>query len=132
MNMKRIDFFKNIGIKSDIFNGSIKADLYRKAEDFVVEEIFPDYVCSAKKEKLKYSFNNSKKYYHAVLVKKNISTFEAAALIAKGNELAFKNISYCGLKDTLGVTSQRICIKNKGKLKQVCFRVFFEKNYGLL
>jgi TruD family tRNA pseudouridine synthase len=59
------------------------------------------------------------------LLKKGISTFEACRILAIKNSLDPKEISFCGLKDTFGITAQLICIPNKGKLKHTKFKNFF-------
>ena len=126
-------FYKNIGIDPEVFIKfrKIKADLYRKPEDFIVKEIFSKKICDIKKEKLKQNFNSSKKYIHATLVKKNISTFDACKILALKNNLSVQDISYCGLKDTFGLTAQRISILNKNikRIKYTKFKNFFLKDF---
>jgi len=127
--MKEINFLKNIGIYTNILQFRIEADLYQKPDDFVVEEIFPKYRCSIKKEKAKKQPNPLKKYIEATLVKKNISTFDACKVIAEKNGFSLRDISYCGLKDTSGITAQRICVPNMGKLRYIKFNRFFLKDF---
>jgi len=124
-------FLKNVGIWINVFQSwpKIKADLYQKVDDFVVEEIFPRYRCTIKKEKSEKQPNILEKYIEATLVKKNISTFDACKIIAQKNGFSLKEISYCGLKDTFGVTAQRICVPNKGKLRCIKFDRFFLKDF---
>jgi len=69
------------------------------------------------------------KYIKAVLVKKDISTFDACKIITEKNGFSLRDISYCGLKDTSGVTAQRICIPNKGKLRHIKSNRFFLKDF---
>jgi len=127
--VKEANFLNNIGICANIFQSQIRADLYQKPDDFVVEEIFPKYRCTIKKEKPEKQPNLLKKYIEATLVKKNISTFDACKIIAQKNGLSLKDISYCGLKDTFGITAQRICIPNKGKLRYIKFNRCFLKDF---
>jgi len=121
---------KNIGILVNIFpSHRIKADLYQKPEDFIVEEIFPKYRCTIERKIEKIPNFSGKRYIEATLVKKNISTFDACKIIAKENNLHFNDISYCGLKDTFGITAQRVCILNRGKLKHIKFKNVFLKDF---
>jgi len=117
-------FFRNIGIEERNPFTRIKADLYLKPEDFIVEEIHRDDVCSVKAPKTKLK-NFQSKYILATLVKKGISTFEVCRILAIKNSLNPKEISFCGLKDTFGITAQLICIPNKGKLQHTKFKKFF-------
>ena len=129
--IKNENFLKNIGIKFFSATQRIKAELYKNPEDFIVEEIQKDgKTFSPEKEKLTSASNPKKKYIHAVLVKKRISTFGACGVIASKNGLDyFKDISFCGLKDTNGLTTQKICLKTKEKLKFTIFQKFFLKNF---
>jgi hypothetical protein len=63
------NFFRNIGIEWRSPFVMIKANLYLKPEDFIVEEIHQDGVCSAKAPKTKLK-NFQSKYILATLVKK--------------------------------------------------------------
>ena len=128
---ENIDFLKNIGINFSFGSRRIKAKLYKKPEDFVVEEIQENNeVVAPNKRNTKIIFGPGKKYVHAVLVKKGISTFEACNIIALKNGLNyFKDVSACGLKDTDGLTAQRICIRSKKKLKSAIFPKFFLKDF---
>ena len=125
------NFLKNIGIGFFPTTPKIKAELYKNPENFIVEEIQKDgKTFSPKKEKLTPVPNPKKKYIHAVLVKKGISTFESCGAIASKNGLNyFKDISFCGLKDTNGLTTQKICLKTKEKLKFTISQRFFLKNF---
>lgn len=110
----------------------IKGELYKKAEDFIVREIHRNNkICSIEKDLGKVPSRYSKPYVYATLVKKNISTFEACNIFAKNNNIDYGDISFCGLKDTLGLTSQLICIKNRPslKIKKTRFRNFFLKEF---
>jgi len=130
--MKR-NFYQIIGVSTDNFANlpKIRAELYRKPEDFVVEEIFPGRTCNIKREKLEQHFDSSKRFIRATLVKKNISTFGACKILALKNNLSTQDINYCGLKDTYGLTAQRISILNKSirKLKYPKFGNFFLKDF---
>lgn len=117
-------FFKNIGIKWNTPLEKIEADLYLKPEDFIVEEIHHNSVCRVDTPKIKYERPKSQ-YVLALLIKKNISTFDACRILAIKNSLDPKEISFCGLKDSFGITAQLICIPNKVKLKQIKFKKFF-------
>ena len=109
----------------------IKGELYKKAEDFVVREIHRNKVCSIEREFGKIASRYSKPYIFATLVKKNISTFEACNIFARSNNIDYNDISFCGLKDTLGMTSQLICIKNRSglEIRKTNFRNFFLKEF---
>jgi len=124
------NFLKNIGIEWKTPFTRIKVDLYLKPEDFIVEEIHREGVCSVKAPKTKLK-NFQSKYILATLVKKGISTFEACRILAIKNSLNPNEISFCGLKDTFGITAQLICIPNKGKLKQTKFKKFFITQFKL-
>lgn len=106
----------------------VNGDLYKKPEDFVVREICSNgELCSIEKGEAILQ-GEPKTYIHATLVKKNISTFDACSIFCQKNNLNYKeDITYCGLKDTLGVTAQSICIKNKpnSKIKYTNFKKFF-------
>ncbi|MDP2820750.1 MAG: tRNA pseudouridine(13) synthase TruD [bacterium] len=125
------NFFRNIGIRFFLVSKGIKTELYKKQEDFVVEEIQKDgKVFSPQKESLACVVKPEKKYIHTTLVKRGISTFEACSVLANDNGFDyFKDISFCGLKDTNALTTQRICIKTKGKLKYTIFPKFFLKKF---
>jgi len=129
----RDKFYKNIGIDPEIFIKfrKIKADLYQKPEDFVVEEIFSGKLCDIRRENLGQHFNSSKRFIHATLVKRDISTFDACKLLASKNNFSVNDIGYCGLKDTYGLTAQRISIlnRNKKQLKYTEFNNFFLKDF---
>lgn len=129
MNSRKAYFLKNIGIAPIYLNGSIKAILYKKPEDFIVEEIHSNFVCDVKKKKDIASVAFPQKYLHATLVKKGISTFEACKEIAEENGIPLICIGYCGLKDTIGLTAQRICILNRFSLKKTRFKKFFLKDF---
>lgn len=124
-------FFKNVGIEFDFNNGFLKGQLYSCLEDFIVEELHASgLVCSIEKENLTPNFTSSSNYVHATLVKKNLSTFDAVFEFAQKNGLDYKTeVSFCGLKDTNGFTSQRICFINK-KLSQTVFDNFFLKDFA--
>jgi len=128
--MNRDSLLKNIGIDIRLPEKRIKGDLYEAPEDFIVREIHREEICSIDKENLEIKYPIRGKYIHAVLVKKDISTFEACKMFAEANGLDyFNDISVCGLKDTFGVTSQKICIRNYRKIKLTIFEKFFLKNF---
>jgi TruD family tRNA pseudouridine synthase len=129
MNIEKTNFLKNIGIAPVYFDGSIKADLYDKPDDFIVEEIHPGFICDVAGEASVPPTAISQKYILATLVKKNISTFNACEEIARENKIPLNHISYCGLKDTVGLTSQRICILNEVPLVKAKFNKFFLKDF---
>lgn len=125
-------FFKNIGITPRFFEHRIKGSLYQKPGDFIVEEILKkNEICCISKENVRIKENISTKYIHATLVKKNISTFDACSIFARENLLDYSSeVSFCGLKDTNGLTAQRICFKNNGKIKKTEFNSFFLKDFS--
>lgn len=128
---KKIKFYNQIGIFYNELNSpKIEADLYCKPEDFIVEEVYPKFKCSVEKKNLLPSINYNKKYIHATLVKKNLSTFECCKIIAQENQIESKEITFSGLKDTLGLTAQRICIKNIKPLTKTLFPNFFLKDFS--
>ena len=110
-----IDFFGNIGVRLDKFGAKISGNLYEYPEDFAVNEVHENGICSIMKFDKTPSYD--KEYVHCTLVKKNISTFEACDIITRENNIDTSAISFCGLKDTLGITSQLICIKNSPDMK---------------
>jgi len=128
--MQKLIYFKRIGIEIDpLLLGSVEANLYQRLNDFIVEEILPNGMCNTRVENLQQHFDLSKKYIHATLVKRGISTIDACSIIAQKNNLDVDDITYCGLKDTFGFTAQRICIPNKGKLKRTRFSRLFLKEF---
>ena len=128
--MKKIGLYQRIGVDIQPFLiDSVDADLYVRPEDFIVGEILDGRICTIEKEDSAQDKIFSQKYIHATLVKRNTSTIEACSTISEENNIDFDDITYCGLKDTLGLTAQRICILNKGKLKKTKFRKFFLKNF---
>ena len=122
--------FENVGILLSRFKKKLKGDLYKYPEDFTVREVHSEGICQV--EKLAETVIDFKSdYIHGLLVKKNISTFEACDTFCRENGLDyFSDISFCGLKDTLGLTSQLICIKNKHdmNIKRMVFDDFFITN----
>lgn len=124
-------FFKNIGIESLIFQDRIKGKLYSRPEDFVVREIGSNGKVSIIKKKENGARYN-KRYIHATLIKRSTSTFEACSVFAEHNNLDyFRDISFFGLKDTEGLTSQSVCIRNNNNLriKKAEFKNFFFTNF---
>ncbi len=72
-------------------------------EDFIV------------KEKISLKLADAGIYSCFLLKKKNLSTHEAAEIIADRLNVPLKNIGYCGNKDKRAVTEQAISINSKGK-----------------
>lgn len=129
--MQKLKLYQGFGadIKSFIID-SVDADLYVKSEDFVVGEILDGRIYDIKKENLNFKNIFSQKYIHATLVKSGISTIDACHHLAIKNNLSFTDITYCGLKDTFGLTSQKICIFNPGcALTHIKFNNFFLKDF---
>ncbi len=125
------NFFRHVGIIPRFFEDRIKGNLYRKPGDFVVQELFKNKICTISNENRTAQKKSATRFIHATLVKKNTSTFDACSTFAKANSLEyFSDVSYCGLKDTLGVTAQRICFKNTGKLTKTRFPRFFLKDFS--
>ncbi len=130
MRQKLIKTLENIGIQISLPKKRIKGKLYESPKDFIVNEIHGQQICSIDKKNTRIHYPINRPYIHATLVKKNISTFEACKTFSNVNELDyFKDIFVCGLKDTLGFTSQKICIRNYKKIKQVIFENFFLKEF---
>jgi TruD family tRNA pseudouridine synthase len=123
------EIFLRVGIENKISQNLIKATLYGSAKDFLVEEVFPDYRCSVGGGGSEIQPSFLKEYIHATLVKEGISTFDSCQTLCEENNIPVGEISYCGLKDTLGLTAQRICIPNKRKLKKTKFDKFFLKDF---
>lgn len=121
--MNKITAFKKIGIRlPPKFWGHLKADLYSRPEDFIVEEIFPQEICSVRTNKVKKGVmpqitSLKKPYLHATLIKKNLSTINACLMLSQKNNIPIKNITYCGFKDTLGWTAQKICLQTNKRIR---------------
>src|SRR3989338_8979740 len=123
-------FFENVGITLDILPERLKGELYKCPEDFTVREVYSEGICHIENPRESASFFEGD-YIHALLIKKNISTFEACDIFSRENDIDYSlDISFCGLKDTLVITSQMICIKNKPglKIKRTIFEDFFVTN----
>jgi TruD family tRNA pseudouridine synthase len=117
---------KAVGIALPKTHNRIQGRLYLTPEDFIVRELH-SIPCTIDKKVTKLA---TPKYIHFIMVKRNISTFEACNIFAEKNGIDYYNdINYCGLKDTLGVTAQKICIKNID-IKQKEFDKFFIKEIG--
>jgi tRNA pseudouridine13 synthase len=112
----------------------IKGDLYSNHDDFIVQEslkyrVYP----SISFEQLQKPLGKRKPYVVCVLVKKGISTFNAIRTIAIHMGISEEEIRYHGLKDTFGLTAQRISFPSpifltKFKdLKRKEFKDFFLK-----
>lgn len=101
-------------------NNKISAVLYSKNEDFKVYEL----------SSVSNSNFNSKPFAELKLTKKGISTFDAIINLAKFLNIPKDKISYSGLKDTEGITSQKITlprrtfINNKSALEKKKFKKF--------
>jgi TruD family tRNA pseudouridine synthase len=124
-------FYENIGITFPLLTGRIKCDVYKELEDFIVIETHPEgRKCSTDGVSSKIRRLESP-FIHATLVKRGISTFEACDIFSRENGIKYSDITTCGLKDTLGLTSQIICIKNNPNLevKHTNFSKFFLKNF---
>jgi len=117
--------FANIGISLQLPHERIVGQVYQKPEDFVVKEVITNLKSTCQVTQLKKDVKN--KFIHATLLKKDISTFEACGQLAKANNLDYEKISYYGLKDTCGITSQQICFENH-KLSKTRFKKFYIKN----
>lgn len=123
-------FFENVGIILDVLPERIKGELYKYPEDFTVREVHSEGICNIESYAEIPSYFAGD-YIHALLIKKNISTFEACNIFCRENNINyFTDMSFCGLKDTLGLTSQMICIKNipNLKIKRAVFDNFFITN----
>ncbi|MFN3302046.1 MAG: tRNA pseudouridine(13) synthase TruD [Patescibacteria group bacterium] len=131
LRKKKLKFYNRIGVFcSELKTPKIKADFYSKPEDFIVEELHSKFKCTVEKNNLTPVIKYNKKYIHATLVKKNLSTFECCEIIARENQIPLKEISFCGLKDTFGLTAQRICIRNIRPLTKTLFPNFFLKDFS--
>ena len=126
------EFFENIGIKSAVPERMLKGSLYEEPGDFIVNEVHKNFTCSIEPGRTRADTDINSPYIHATLVKRNISTFEACSQFCMKNGLDYLNdINFCGLKDTLGVTSQLVCIRNSEhlKIKNSAFDDFFLKDF---
>ncbi|HLC55897.1 MAG TPA: tRNA pseudouridine(13) synthase TruD [Candidatus Nanoarchaeia archaeon] len=114
---------KNIGIDSKfLIKGNIRGELYLKHNDFFVEEIH--YAKNIK------NINDIKSnpYIILELTKKGISTFEAIDLLLNKLKILRNKISYCGLKDTNGLTKQWISIENNSRVQHLITNFNDKKN----
>lgn len=92
--------------ESDKLLGSVS----KKGHNFIVNEVLDDYQLDSSINKRKQTVLLTSRYLHLTLVKKGISTFDCVNLISKHLGLPKESITYCGLKDTNAITTQRISI----------------------
>ncbi len=83
------------------------AELFSDENDFVVQEIIGDDICSLNEPTIP---NKLPQYVTFTLVKRNISTFDCAKQIAEYFKIDEREVTYSGLKDTHAITSQRISL----------------------
>jgi len=80
-------------------------------EDFVVEEIWKDRVCTVDCfEKPKIECGEFKDYLHFTLVKRDWDTIKALKQIGRKLRVSMKRFGIAGLKDKRAITSQRISV----------------------
>ena len=79
-------------------------------ENFIVKEIQPNKLLADSTENLGESEPGL--FYHSLLTKKLIDTPEAVSLVSKRLKIPSDWIGYAGLKDSQGITYQRISIFN--------------------
>jgi TruD family tRNA pseudouridine synthase len=91
-------------------NKLIRANLFVRESDFIVEEIIDNETLNISKIKNRPKPIAPCKFAQFTLVKTGISTFDAAKMIAERFSVPEKSIGYCGLKDNFAVTAQRISI----------------------
>ena len=106
------DTTSEFGAQYNMYTSSykrLKAHLFTREEDFIVKEIQGKTVLSISKP-TNYRKIRKGKFAHFTLVKKGISTFDAAKQIAANFSINERDVGYCGLKDTFAITAQRISI----------------------
>ncbi|MGQ9514969.1 MAG: tRNA pseudouridine(13) synthase TruD [Thermoproteota archaeon] len=103
-------------------------------EDFIVEEIWEDYVCSADFESDKPRTTNDieREYLHFTMVKRNWNTVKALALIARKLEVSLKRFGIAGLKDKRAITSQRVSVwrVREGELARLNLPEIYLKDFS--
>ena len=105
--------------------GSIK----ETPEDFIVEEIHKDGVCTIDYkigERVRdffSTFKKKKEHTHFVLIKRNYNTFRAINLISKRVRLSKKRFGVAGNKDKVAVTAQRVSVWNVPISKLIKIRI---------
>jgi tRNA pseudouridine13 synthase len=119
--------FKYRGLK---LTGKIKTF----PEDFIVEEVWKDYMCSAsfEAEQPKISNDIARDYLHFTMVKRNWDTVKALAFIARKLDVSLKRFGIAGLKDKHAITSQRISVwrVEKEKLAKLKLPEIYLKDFS--
>jgi len=119
-----------LAFDSQVINGGAKritGDLYSQHEDFVVREISLNGNCEDDffVNNLNKIVGGKRDFVECTLVKKNISTFSAVLNLANFLNIPAEEIGYAGLKDTFGITVQRISIPSKTFIKNLCNNKIF-------
>ncbi len=89
----------------------ISAKLFTTESDFIVQEIFDGKIVRLKPS-AKPSIIKSKRSAHLrfTMLKKGISTFDAAKQISTYFNVPESDVWYCGLKDTYAITAQKVSV----------------------
>lgn len=82
----------------------------KNPDNFIVKETFGDIIVNCNNPSRDIKFSMGDRYLHLTLVKRGISTFDCINAIADMLDINKSAITYCGLKDTLATTAQRISI----------------------
>jgi tRNA pseudouridine13 synthase len=92
-------------------------------EDFIVEEIWQNYLCQIKdtflthiKDYVKWRLQQEQAYVHCTLVKKNWETIRALNYLRRKLRYSLKRFGLSGMKDKRAISAQRISIW-KGKIE---------------
>jgi tRNA pseudouridine13 synthase len=105
-------------------------------EDFIVEEVHSKGICT-----VDYKIGQRvkdllparrKKYLHFTLVKRDLTTQHAIALVAKALRISKHRVSYAGIKDRVAITGQRVSIENgdHNQLRVLSSKVLSVRDYS--
>jgi tRNA pseudouridine13 synthase len=108
----------------------------KKPEDFIVEEIHDKGVCTVDYtpwQRIKDIMPiRKKKFLHFTLVKRDLTTQRAVALVAKALRISKHRLSYAGIKDRVAITGQRVSIEkgDHNQLRTLSSKVLSVKDYS--
>ena len=108
--------------------GKIKS----QPEDFVVEEVWRDFLCTTDHPSKVTLADDIEDYLHFTLVKRNWDTVKALSYIANRLRISLKRFGIAGMKDKRAITAQRVSVwrVKAGELENLVLPDMFFKDFA--